>query len=213
MWWQIIGCEETPKEEKITMLPEPITKSDISLEETLQERRSIRSYREEPLSLAEISQLLWAAQGVTNEKGFRTAPTAGALFPVEIYVAIGEVENLEAGIYKYQIGEHKLQKISDGDARKKLANAAWGQNSVRDGAAVFVLSAVYERVTQKYGERGRRYVHMELGHVSQNLYLQATALDLRTVAIGAFDDDQVKKVMQLESQEEPLYIMPFGNKK
>lgn len=202
-----------PEEEETTMkLPEPQYDSNVSLEESLLQRRSIRSYTDEPLMLQELSQLLWAAQGITEAGGFRTAPSAGALYPLELYVVVGDVQDLTPGVYRYQPDGHQLTKIMDGDRRGELASAALGQGCVKEGAAAFVFAAVYERTTGKYGERGIRYVHMEVGHAAQNLCLQATALGLGAVTVGAFSDEQVTRVLNLPEGEQPLYIIPVGRK-
>lgn len=198
---------------EILKLPEPQFDSNTSVEEALSKRRSIREYSEEPLTLTELSQLLWAAQGITNrEQGFRTAPSAGALYPLELYVAVGNVTDLPAGIYHYQPDGHVLLKVSEGDKRIELSNVALGQSAVRDGAVVIVFAAIYERTTSKYGDRAIRYVHIELGHAAQNVYLQAVSLDLGTVVMGAFDDQKVKEIMHMQAQEQPLYLMPIGRK-
>jgi len=193
-------------------LPEPRHDSGVSIEETLLERRSVRDYTGEPLTLEEVSQLLWAAQGTTDPRGYRTAPSAGATYPLDIYVVVGDVESLAEGVYHYESAEHKLVKVLDGDWRAQLAGAALGQSWVKNGAVNIVFTAVYERTTRRYGDRGIRYVHMEAGHAAQNVYLQATALGLGTVVIGAFRDDRVKEILNLPENEQPLYIMPVGRK-
>lgn len=193
-------------------LPEPVHKGEMSFEEAMLKRRSIRSYSNEPISLAQVSKLLFAAQGITDERGFRTAPSAGALYPLEVYALAGNVEGLKSGVYKYKPENHELVKISSGDKREELGRAALGQSAVKDAPLDIVLSAVYERTTIKYGERGRRYVHIEAGHVAQNVFLQAVSLNLGAVVIGAFSDDEVKKVIQMPEQEQPLYILPIGKK-
>jgi len=191
-------------------LPTPQYDSATSVEQALLKRRSVRDYKDAPLALAEVGQLLWAAQGITDLAGFRTAPSAGALYPMEVYVVVGDVAGLSAGVYKYRPADHVLERRAEGNRLAELGRAALGQAAVRDAAVVLVLAAVYERTTQKYGERGVRYVHMEAGHVSQNVYLQAVSLGLGTVAIGAFYDDEVKKVVGLADNEQPLYLMPVG---
>ncbi|GAB4410498.1 MAG: SagB/ThcOx family dehydrogenase [Anaerolineales bacterium] len=191
-------------------LPTPRYDSATSVEEALLKRRSIRDYKDEPLMLAELAQLLWAAQGITDLAGFRTAPSAGALYPMEVYAVVGNVTDLAAGVYKYHPAAHALERTATGDRLAELSKAALGQSAVRDAAVVLVLAAAYERTTQKYGERGVRYVHMEAGHVSQNVYLQAVSLGLGTVTIGAFYDEDVKKVVGLPDNEQPLYLMPVG---
>jgi len=194
------------------ILPEPRYDSDVSLEETLLKRRSIRSYTGEGLTLQEVSQLLWAAQGITDPSGKRTAPSAGALYPLEVYIVVGDVEDIVKGVYKYEPQQHELVKVLAGEQRKALAKAALDQQSVAQGAIDIVITAIYKRTTGKYGDRGVRYVHMEAGHAAQNVYLQAVALNLGTVSIGAFYDDQVKEVLNLPEDREPLYIMPVGKK-
>lgn len=193
-------------------LPAPRNKSDTSIEEALLKRRSVREYSKSSVTLAEISQLLWAAQGMTGRDGSRTAPSAGALYPLEVYILAGHVDGLAAGIYRYEPRTHELTLVVKGDKRIDIYNAALEQKSIRDGAATIIISAVYERTTWKYGERGMRYVHMEAGHAAQNVYLQAVSLDLGTVVIGAFQDSRVKKIVQMADTETPLYIMPLGRK-
>jgi SagB-type dehydrogenase family enzyme len=201
--------EESSSIERIK-LPHPEYSSNISIENALFERRSIRNYKDEPLTLAEVSQLLWAAQGITNERGFRTSPSAGALYPLELYVVIGNVEGISEGIYRYNPEEHELIRIVNGDKRAELCDAALGQSWIKEGAISIVFSAVYERTTKKYGGRGIRYVHMELGHAAQNVYLQAVSLNLGTTVVGAFNDEEVKKIIKMADEEHPLYIMPVG---
>jgi len=198
-----------PINEKIR-LPEPKYDSNTSVEQALLKRRSVRVYKDEPLALTEVLQLLWAAQGITDPRGFRTAPSAGALYPLELYVVAGNVNDLPDGIYKYKPHKHELAMVVEGDKRTELCNAALDQPSIKDAAALIVFSAVYERTTGKYGERGIRYVHMEVGHAAQNIYLQAVSLNLGLVVIGAFDDEEVKKIMNMEDKEQPLYIIPVG---
>lgn len=193
-------------------LPKVSYTSNISVEEALSKRMSIRDYSGGNLSIEEVSQLLWAAQGITSSWGGRTAPSAGALYPLELYLVVGDVEGLDKGVYKYKPGEHELEKVKDGDVRKELAEAAVGQEHVREAAIDIVFTAVYERTKAKYGERGIRYVHMEAGHAAQNVYLQAFSLDLGTVSVGAFIDDKVKKIVNAKKEEKPLYIMPVGRK-
>ena len=213
------GCDEpeinsTPSQEQneVINLPAPQYDSDVSIEQSLLNRRSTRSYTGEPLTLQEVSQLLWAAQGVTDPRGFRTAPSAGALYPLELYLVAGDVEDLIPGVYRYEPDGHQLVKIMDGDKRAELADAALGQSSVKEGAISLVFTGVYERTTGKYGERGIRYVHIEVGHAAQNLCLQATAMGLGVVTVGAFSDEQVTELLNLPEKEQPLYIIPVGRK-
>ena len=199
-----------PQQAKVINLPEPRYDSDVSIEQSLLNRRSIRSYTGEPLTLQEVSQLLWAAQGITDPRGFRTAPSAGALYPLELYLVVGDVDDLTSGVYRYEPDGHQLARIIDGDKRAELADAALAQPWVKEGAISIVFTAVYERTTIKYGERGIRYVQMEAGHAAQNLCLQATAMGLGVVTVGAFNDEEVTKLLNLPEDEQPLYIIPVG---
>jgi SagB-type dehydrogenase family enzyme len=199
------------QEGKVVTLSSPREGSRISVEKAIKERRSVRLYKNEPLTLQELSQLLWAAQGITDEKGgLRTAPSAGALYPLEIYVLVGYVAGLPAAIYKYVIGKHELTKVSDGDKRASLSSAALSQSCVADASVSIIICAVYERTSRKYGQRAQRYVHMEVGAVAENIYLQGRAMRVGTVFVGAFDDESVRKVISAKSDENPLAIFPLG---
>lgn len=191
-------------------LPAPRLDSDFSLEKAILERRSVRSFSKDALTLAELSQLLWAAQGVTDPSGKRTAPSAGALYPLELYVVVGNVADVSDGIYKYRPDSHSLVEVKDGDYRQALSQAALSQSSVLQGAVDIVITAVYERVTGKYGDVGTRFVHLEAGHAAQNVCLEVVALGLGTVTVGSFDDAGVQKVLGAAADEKPLYIMPVG---
>ena len=195
---------------EVIRLPEPRYLGDTSIEEALFKRRSIREYSGDNLTIEEISQLLWSAQGITSDSGRRTAPSAGALYPLELYLVVGDVEDLDQGVYRYRPKKHDLVKVLDVDIRKNLSEAALGQKCVQDGAIDIVFSAVYRKTTSKYQDRGIRYVHMEVGHAAQNVYLMSVSLDLGAVVLGAFDDNRVKEIMKID--EDPLYIMPIGRK-
>lgn len=200
----------TLKIDNVIELPKPHFDGSVSVEQALLKRRSVRAYKNEPLTLTAISQLLWSAQGVSNPRGYRTAPSAGALYPLEVYLAAGRVDELPAGIYHYIIAGHALRKIVDGDHRVDLSRAALNQNSIAKAPVVLLFCTVNERVTSKYGERGMRYIFMELGHAAQNVCLQAVALGMGTVVIGAFRDIEVKKIAHLAEHEIPAYILPIG---
>ncbi len=199
-------------EQVIIKLKEPKYGGSMSVEEALLKRRSVRDFKDKTVTLSEISQLMWAAQGSTDQRGFRTAPSAGALYLLELYVVAGNVTGLPAGIYKYRSKSHELLSIAKGDRRIDLGNAALGQSSIRRAAPVMVLSGGYERMTTKYGERGIRYVHMEAGHAAQNVCLQTVSVGLATVVIGAFRDEEVKSLLKMASGEKPLYIIPVGRR-
>lgn len=191
-------------------LPEPVTDGKISVESALLARCSTRNFKNLPLRLEEVSQLLWAAQGVTHRENYRTCPSAGATYPLEIHLVTGDVSGLAAGTYRYQVNDHSLAQERTADLRSKLAEAALGQSMIACAPASLAISAVYERTTRRYGQRGIRYVFMEAGHAAQNVHLQAEALGLGTVVIGAFQDDRIKEILGLRLDEEPLYLMPFG---
>ncbi|MDH7487044.1 MAG: SagB/ThcOx family dehydrogenase [Anaerolineae bacterium] len=189
---------------EVITLPAPRLQSDVSLEEALLRRRSVRTYSDQPLTLAEIGQLLWAAQGITDERGLRTAPSAGALYPLELYVATDD------GLYHYRPQGHQAEVRRVEGWREALCPAALSQGAVCQAPAVFVVTAVYARTAAKYGERAERYVRLEAGHAAQNLLLQAVALDLGAVPIGAFYDDQVQAALGLPADHQPLYLIPVG---
>lgn len=200
-------CQKGGGMEEI-MLPKPTVKGDISLEECIAKRRSVRKYQSREVDLDQLGQLCWAAQGITAEKiGFRAAPSAGATYPLELYVVKSD------GIFRYIPEAHKLVKLGSEDLRDSLARAALGQEFIEEAPLNFVITAVYRRTTRRYGERGEMYVHMEVGHAAQNIHLQAVALGLSSVPVGAFYDEEVSEVLSLPEEEIPLYIIPVGYKK
>ena len=192
-------------------LPPPEIVGNSSLEECLVKRRSVREFSRRSISLAQLSQLLWSAQGITGHADRkRTPPSAGGLHPLETYVVVGNVDGLEPGIYKYADVRPMLSQLDDTDVRQAIGIAALNQTWLADAPVAFVFAAIYERTTNKYGDRGIRYVHMDAGVAAENLHLQVVALGMGTVVIGAFDDDEVHKVMGLPSEERPQLIMPVG---
>lgn len=190
----------------IVDLPEP-TESSVSLEASLRRRRSVRDFAPEPLTPAEIGQLFWAAQGVTADWGGRTAPSAGALYPLELFAVT------PAGVLHYLPDGHRAESTSDRDLRPDLTAAALGQEPVGRAPLVVVVVAVSERTAAKYGDRSGRYVDLEAGHAAQNLLLQAAAVDLAAVPIGAFDDDAVARILALPRGHEARYLLPVGHPK
>ncbi len=189
------------------VLPAPRREGSMSLEEAIDRRRSIRRYKDDPLTLEEVSQVLWAAYGI-NRWEKRTSPSAGACYPFEVYIVVENVEGLSPGVYRYDGKAHSLETVREGHFRKALAEACLGQRCVATAPVNIVIVAHYERTTGRYGERGIRYVHIDAGHMGQNIYLQATALNLGTVAVGAFRDEDVKRVLGVPG--EPLYVFPVG---
>jgi SagB-type dehydrogenase family enzyme len=190
-------------------LPPPEGSQAMTVTEALRQRQSVRSFRDQPLSLAAAGKLLWAAQGL-NRPRRRTAPSAGGLYPLTVYLVAGAVTDLAAGVYRYVPDGHRLERVTGGDRRQRLAEAALGQPWVRRAPAALVIAADYGRTTGKYGERGHRYVHMEAGHAAQNVYLKAEALGLGTVMVGAFGDRAVARVLGLAGDRTPLAILPVG---
>ena len=194
-------------------LPAPSRKGSVSLEEAISRRRSVRDFSPEPISQSQLSQILWAAQGITETTlKSRAIPSAGATYPLEILVACGRngIEEISAGIYHYNVAHHSLSLHHEGDVRLDLAGAALDEAMIYQAPVDIIICALYQRTTRHYGDRGERYVHIEVGHAGQNIYLEATALGLATVAIGAFYDEWVREVLRLDKQYKPLYIMPVG---
>ena len=183
---------------------------EIRLEDVLIKRRSVRDYSSSPLTLRELSHILFAAYGVTNEEGFKTVPSAGATYPLEIYVNVRDVIDLEEGVYKYIPERHSIVRVLDDEVGHELALAALRQIFIAVAPIVLIITANYERTIRVYGDRGFRYVHMEVGHVAQNVYLMATSLGLGTVSVGAFYDDEVREILRIK--EHPLLLMPVGRK-
>lgn len=186
-------------------LPEPGKKGNISLEEAISKRRSTRDFSEREISREQVSQLLWACQGITDPtRGFRSAPSAGALYPLEIYFVNKE------GLYHYLPQKHSIINLQKGDLRSSLRGACLGQASVGRAPCIFIITAVLERTEIKYRDRASRYVHIEVGHAAQNLLLQAVSMGLGGLTVGAFEDDKVQRTLSLPREHRPLYVLPIG---
>ncbi len=208
-----VSAQSGAPEREVIELPPADTEGSVPLERTLADRRSVRRYAAGALSLEEVGQLLWAAQGETQPRtGYRTAPSAGATYPLEMYLVAGRVDGLASGLYRYLPRRHEIERVGSVDLRQPLYDAALRQPMVREAQVVLVITGVTERTERRYGARAGRYVAMEAGHVSQSIYLQATAIGLGTVAVGAFDDGQVSSVLGLDGGEQPLYLMPVGRR-
>jgi SagB-type dehydrogenase family enzyme len=189
----------------IQRLPDPKYKGTLTLEESLAHRRSERSFRDASLTNEQIAQLLWAAQGITERTwGFRTAPSSGSTYPLEVYLVKRD------GVYHYLPLTHSLEQIKDIDCRPSLTRASLGQNFIGEAPIVIVIAADFERTEAKYGARAQRYVHLEAGHAAENVLLQAVALGLAAVPVGSFWDDVVKAVLDLPYVHDPLYLIPVG---
>lgn len=193
-------------------LPDPKLDGEISLERALATRRSVRHYAPGPLSAAEAGQLLWAAQGITDPDGARTAPSAGGLHPLRAYLVAERVAALEPGIYAYLPARHRLRARGQGCRMASLAAATYGQDWIARAAAVLALTADDARTTARYGERGRRYVEIEAGNAVENAHLQATALGLGAVVVGAFDDAAIARVLGCDRRERPLCMLAVGRR-
>lgn len=196
-------------------LPKPSYEGKVSVEHAIKSRRTIRDFESTPLTQSQLSQLVWAAQGITDERrGFRAAPSGGALYPLDVYAVVGKkgVEGLAEGVYRYLPREHALQNVAGGDRRSDVARAALEQTWIAEAPVVFVVTAEYRRITVKYGKRGIRYATIEVGHVGQNIFLQAEALGLGAGIVGAFDDRGLARAIGALDEHEPLLIMPVGYK-
>jgi len=205
---------DTMGEAGILLLPKQKAKGSISVEEALASRRTRRDFQAKPLSLEELAQLLWAAQGITGSEGYlRVAPSGGALYPLDVYAVVGEasVKGLASGVYRYLPSQHGLEQTRSGDLREAVAQASLGQMWMADAPLSLVVTAEYARIERKYGSRGRRYAMIEVGHVGQNIFLQAEALGLGVGIVGAFDDGRLAKVLHLPGAHEPLIVMPVGH--
>ncbi|NLB55612.1 MAG: SagB/ThcOx family dehydrogenase [Lentisphaerae bacterium] len=186
-------------------LPQPDLSGTVSLERAIAGRRSIRNFTKRKITASELSLLLWAAQGITEPiGGGRSAPSAGATFPLNTYLFTGD------GVFQYENRQHALRKLSDKDMRSALSAVALHQQCVLSAPVSFLFTAIAERTTSRYGDRGVMYIHMEAGHAAQNLHLQAVALGLGSVPVGAFDEKEVAGLLELDSSETPLYIVPVG---
>jgi len=194
------------------VLPTANMDSSMSVKQAISERRSVRAFKNEPLTMQELSQLLWSAQGITNKsKGLRAAPSAGALYPCELYIVVGNVADLAAGVYKYVIGKHELVKISDGDKRTELASVSLSQMWIATAPATIVVVGIIERISRKYGKaHAPQYVHIEVGAIAENVYLQGRVLGIGTTFVGAFDDNNLKRLLGAPADEEPFAVLPLG---
>jgi SagB-type dehydrogenase family enzyme len=217
LWWLLICWSPSvhafpffTKEPEMVKLPPARSEGHVSIESVLSLRRSVRSYSKQPLSLNDLSQLLWAAQGINSRDIRRTAPSAGALYPLELYLVAGLTTDISPGVYRYSSEQHSLILIKESDQRRALSGAALNQECIAAAPACFVITGVYHRTAKKYGERARRYVQLEAGHASENILLQAVALKLGTVVVGAFDDQEMQRVLALPAEHEPLLVIPVG---
>jgi len=211
-----LGLQSASGGRDIYLLPKAKKKGTVSVEEAIQGRRTRRSYSDRALELEVLAQLLWAAQGITGRDGYlRSAPSGGALYPLDIYVVVGSggVEGLDQAIYHYLPKQHGLEKITPGDLRGEMARACLGQTWMARAPVSLIITAEYERIEIKYGPRGKRYALIEAGHVGQNIFLQAEALGLGAGIVGAFDDDRLARVLHLPRRHRPLIVMPVGYRK
>jgi len=195
-------------------LPPPAKDGTVSVERAIRQRRTIRAYLPQIMTLGQMSQLLWSAHGITGDRGYkRAAPSAGALYPTDVYTVVGQdsVDQIDAGVYHYEPGRHRLSLVAKQDLRNTIARAALSQLWMATAPVNFVITADYSRSTAKYGNRGIRYAMIEAGHIGQNLFLQAEALGLKAGIVGAFHDRQLIESMRIPHDHEPLLIMPVGH--
>jgi SagB-type dehydrogenase family enzyme len=204
------ACAEPMTGQERIALPPPDRTGSVALEALLDRRRSEREFAERPLELSRLAQVLWAGLGRNRPAGGRTVPSAGALYPLDLYAVAGDVRDLAPGVYRYDPASHTLLPMGPEDRRRELAGAALGQTWIADAPVTLVVAAVYARSTGKYGDRGVRYARIEVGLVAQNVYLQAAALDLGTTFVGAFHDDAVREVLGLPDDVAPLALLPVG---
>jgi SagB-type dehydrogenase family enzyme len=191
-------------------LPGPRQDGDTAVERCIWRRRSVRGFRDRALAPEQLGQALWAAQGVTSADARRAVPSAGALYPLELYVAVWKIISLAPGIYRYRPEGHQLLPVISDHRRETLVDTAHGQEWIATAPAIVCIAAVFERTTMKYGSRGRGYVYMEAGHAAESLILQAVALDLAATVVGAFSDDGVARLLRLKPDETPLCLIPVG---
>lgn len=210
---EVAAPADGTEQEADMKLPPPKTAGTVSVEQAVHQRRTVRSFSPQPLALDALSQLLWAAQGITGSRGFkRAAPSAGALYPMDVYAVCGEagIENAAAGVYRYHPGIHALSLITRGDKLRAVADAALSQMWMARAPLNIVITAEYERARGKYGKRSLRYAMIEAGHIGQNIFLQAQALGLKAGIVGAFHDRELIRVLGTPSSHEPLLVMPVG---
>ncbi|MFQ6133325.1 MAG: SagB/ThcOx family dehydrogenase [Armatimonadota bacterium] len=211
----MVDYKRYPEALEVIRLPKPQAEGGEALWQVIARRRSERDYRAEPLALDQLSQLLWATQGITGRiEGYelRASPSAGALYPCETYLVVNRVSGLRAGLYHYVVPDHALERLKEADLAHGIADACWGQQMCARAGAVFVWSAVIERCRWKYGERAFRYIYLDAGHIGAQLHLACVALGLGCCAIGAFNDDKVNELVGLDGEEEfAIYLSSVGN--
>ena len=207
----MISAQFIKKKKKVTNLPEPNLQSNFSLEQALKQRRSRRDFSDNPISLNQLSQVLWAAYGITKEPIYKTAPSAGAIYPMTIYVSTCKVKNMENGFYRYIPETHSLKLIDDNNYKKIIYKLGYRQNCLKNPAFTILMAANFNKIENRYGNKAKRYTFMEAGHISQNIYLQVESLGLGTVAVGAFNEASMNKNLPVKAEENIIYIMPIGN--
>ena len=195
-------------------LPEPDSRGGAPLWEVLSTRRSVREFKNQPVSAQQVSQLLWASQGITAEQfgyKFRTTPSAGALYPVETYLVINNVEEIPQGVYHYAVEDHRLEQIKKGDYRVTVARAALDQKVAYEAGLVFIWTAIYARCKWKYKQRAYRYIYLDAGHIAQGVALASVALGLGSCQIGAIYDEEADDLLGLDGNDEgTIYFSVVG---
>lgn len=198
-------------------LPKPQTDSSKTLDEVLSKRKSIRSFQQKPLSTSHLSYLLWASTGVQRKEHgyeFRTAPSAGALYPIETYLVINNVESIKQGVYHYNIKHHYLEELRTGDFRSEITTAALNQHMCSTASVVFIWTALFNRSKCKYGQRSYRYIYLDAGHIAENLALAATNLNLGSCHIAALFDEDINNIIEVDgTKESTIYLTVVGHPK
>lgn len=206
---------KTYPESKKIKLPQPTILTDISLDHTLRKRRSMRNFSKKPLPKEQLSYLLWASTGIQRmEFGyeFRTAPSAGALYPIETYLVINNVEDILNGVYHYSILKHQLEELKTGDFGIEISHAALDQDMCNNAAVVFIWTAIFNRSKFKYGQRAYRYIYLDAGHIAENLALVSAGLNLGSCHIAALFDDEINDIIEVDGEEESvIYLTVVGN--
>ncbi len=194
-------------------LPKP-SFAGLSVEKAIQKRKSVRSFMESPMNLEQLARILLSANGITQQRGGiarRATPSGGALYPLDLYVIATNVDELTNGLYHFQVSDSSLELVKEGDFSIQIFEAANEQRAVGASPITIILTARFGRITQKYADRGYRYAYIEAGAACQNIYLQATSLDMGTVAVGAFNDDSLNELLGIDGlHEAALLIMPVG---
>lgn len=212
----LLGCQPGPAKSdnsvpQVIELPVVALSSSFSVEKALAQRRSVRSYKQGKLTLSEIGQLLWSAQGITEpNRKLRTAPSAGAIHPLQMYLVVREADGISPGLFSYEPNGHKLVTLKTANLYPQITARATRQTFIGTSGIMLIFAADLEKILPRYKEKAERYTYMEIGHASQNVHLQCESLGLGTVCVGAFNEAELKSILEID--ENPYYLMPVGRK-